>query len=73
MSEEKMTERIKELERHSNVLGIIGMHLEDFADDPEESVLTTLLRLITEYRYMQYELAQKDLYNSIDKDNLDNK
>ena len=68
-----MTERIKQLEDNSILLGIMGMHLEDFAKDSEESVLTTLLRLITDYRYMQYELAQKDLYNSIDKDNLNNK
>ena len=69
---EEMTARIKQLEENSILLGIMGMHLEDFADDPEESVLTTLLRLITDYRYLQYEQAQKDLDKSIQKDNDNN-
>lgn len=68
MSDEKLTKRIKELEEHSMLLGIMGMHLEEFVNDPEESVLTTLLRLITDYRYSQYEQAQRDLDKSLEKD-----
>ena len=67
-----MTKRIKQLEENSILLGIMGMHLEEFAKDSEESVLTTLLRLITDYRYMQFELAQRELDKSIKKDLDDN-
>jgi hypothetical protein len=43
-------------------------HPDKFVNDPEESVLTTLLRLITDYRYSQYEQAQRDLDKSLEKD-----
>lgn len=65
-NEEK--QRIRQLEEHSYLLGVISMHLEDFIQNPEESVVTTLLRMITNYRYHQYEQAQTKLDQSIIKD-----
>jgi hypothetical protein len=61
-------QKIKELEKHSQMLGIIGMHLEEFSENDNDTTLTAVLRLLSKYRYLQYELSLMDLEKNIQDD-----
>ena len=65
-------QRIKELEKHSQMLGIIGMHLEEFCKDENDTTLTAVLRLLSNYRNLQYELSLIDLEKNIKNNITDN-
>lgn len=57
-------QRIKDLERHSQMLGIIGAHVEEWCKSEEDTTLTAVLRLISEYYSLRYELSLIDLEKS---------
>lgn len=47
-------ERLRE---HSQMLGVIGSHVQDFARDNEDTTLVCVLRLLRDYHYAKAELA----------------
>ena len=60
-----MTEdEIKQLKEHSQMLGRIGAYVEDFAKDPEDTVLVCVLRLLAQY----HSLCSEDCYNSLEQE-----
>jgi hypothetical protein len=49
-------ERLEELESHSTMLGLIGMYVEDFCEEEDDTTLVAVLRLLAKYHSIEAEI-----------------
>jgi hypothetical protein len=48
-----VSDNIEKLKEHSQMLGRIGMYVEDFAESDEDTTIICVLRLLARYHHME--------------------